>query len=60
MGLICAGWAALQGAAGKLSLDCAHLFGLAEVGNVQRVDATGMDACPVHLGTVLELLLLPR
>lgn len=41
-------------------LDCAHLFGLAEVGDVQGVDATGADPRPAHLGTVLELLLLPR
>lgn len=27
---------------------------------MQGVDATGMDARPAHLGTVLELLLLPR
>lgn len=60
VGLVCTGWATLWGAAGKPPLDCAHLFGLAEVGNVQGVDATGMDACPAHLSTVLELLLLPR
>lgn len=60
VGLACTGWATLWAAAGKPSLDCAHLFGLAEVGNVQGVDATGAYARPVHLSTVLELLLLPR
>lgn len=41
------------------SLVCAHLFGLAEVGDVQGVDAAGVGACPVQLSTVLEQLLLP-
>lgn len=41
------------------SLVCAHLFGLAEVGDVQGVDAAGVGACPAQLSTVLEQLLLP-
>ena len=37
----------------------AHLFGLAEVGDVEGVDTAGVDARPAHLSAVLEELLLP-
>lgn len=42
------------------SVGCAHLPGLAQVGDVQGVHPAGTAAGPEHLGAVLEALLLSR